>query len=57
MRVSSITDIILQKLHRIKEIEDHAGRTCVSEGVEGGYMDIVNYSLFALILLHEQPRA
>ena len=49
MRVSSITDI--------KEIEDHAGRTCVSEGVEGGYMDIVNYSLFALILLHEQPRA
>ena len=57
MRVSSITDIILQKLHRIKDIEDHAGRTCVSEGVEGGYMDIVNYSLFALILLHEQPRA
>lgn len=57
MRVSSITDIILQKLHRIKEIEDHAGRTRVSEGVEGGYMDIINYSLFALILLHEQQQA
>lgn len=57
MRVSSITDIILQKLHRIKEIEDHAGRTRVSEGVEGGYMDIINYSLFALILLQEQQQA
>lgn len=53
MRVSSITDIILQKLRRIKEIEDHCGRTLVSEGVEGGYMDIINYSLFALILLGE----
>lgn len=54
MRVSSITDIILQKLYRIKEIEDHSGRTLVSEGVEGSYMDIINYSLFALILLEEQ---
>ncbi len=53
MRVSSITDIILQKLRRIKEIEDHHGHTSVSEGVEGGYMDIINYSLFALILLTE----
>lgn len=53
MRVSSITDIILQKLRRIKEIEDHRGHTCVSEGVEGGYMDIINYALFALILLSE----
>ena len=53
MRVSSITDIILQKLSRIKEIEDHHGHTSVSEGVEGGYMDIINYSLFALILLTE----
>lgn len=53
MRVSSITDIILQKLRRIKEIENHNGITKVSEGVEGGYMDIINYSLFALILLSE----
>ncbi len=50
MRVSSITDIILMKLLRIKQIEDNQGKTLVSEGVEGGYMDIVNYSCFALIL-------
>ena len=57
MRVSSITDIILQKLRRIQEIEAHCGRTLVSEGVEGGYMDIINYSLFALILLAEQAES
>ncbi len=51
MRVSSFTDIILQKLRRIKEIEDHAGRTQVSEGIDAGYMDIINYALFALIKL------
>lgn len=53
MRVSSLTDLILMKLHRIKQIEDNAGQTSVSEGVEGGYADIANYSLFALIKLRE----
>ncbi|MBR1766521.1 MAG: DUF1599 domain-containing protein [Bacteroidales bacterium] len=49
MRVSSMVDLILMKLLRIKQIEDNGGRTLVSEGVEGGYMDIVNYSLFCLV--------
>lgn len=49
MRVSSFTDIILTKLHRIKQIEDNLGHTIISEGVEAGYMDIINYSIFALI--------
>lgn len=54
MRVSSLTDLILMKLHRIKQIEDNAGRTQVSEGVEGGYADIANYALFALVKLSEE---
>lgn len=49
MRVSSMVDLILMKLFRIKQIEDNDGKTLVSEGVEGGYMDIINYSLFCLI--------
>lgn len=53
MRVSSMVDLVLMKLLRIKQIEDHQGRTLVSEGVEGGYMDIINYSLFCLIRLAE----
>lgn len=53
MRVSSMTDLILMKLKRIKQIEDNNGKTLVSEGVEGGYMDIINYSLFCLIRLEE----
>lgn len=55
MRVSSMVDIILMKLMRIKQIEDHDGKTLVSEGVEGGYADIINYSLFCLIRLGGQP--
>lgn len=51
MRVSSFTDIILQKLRRTKEIEDHDGITEVSEGVDANYMDMINYSIFALIKL------
>ena len=51
MRVSSFTDIILQKLLRTKEIEDHNGVTLVSEGVDANYMDMINYALFALIKL------
>ena len=53
MRVESMVDLILMKLRRIKQIEDNKGCTLVSEGVEGGYMDIVNYSLFCLIRLRE----
>ncbi len=51
MRVSSITDIILMKLLRVKQIEDHAGQTLISEGVDANYQDILNYAVFALILL------
>jgi len=49
MRRSSLTDIILMKLMRIKQIEDHSGKTFVSEGVEANYYDIINYAVFSLI--------
>jgi Nucleotide modification associated domain 1 len=51
MRVSSITDIILMKLLRVKQIEDNQGKTLVSEGVKANYQDMINYSVFALIKL------
>lgn len=54
MRVSSITDIILMKLLRVKQIEDNQGKTLVSEGIDANYMDMINYAVFALILLNEQ---
>lgn len=54
MRVSSLTDIILMKLLRIKQIEDNNGATMVSEGIDANYFDIINYSIFALILLNER---
>ena len=53
MRISSMVDLILMKLRRIKQIEDNGGVTIASEGVEGGYMDIINYSLFCLIRMTE----
>ena len=53
MRLSSLIDIILMKLMRIKQIEDNNGRTFVSEGVDSNYYDIINYSIFALIKLEE----
>lgn len=53
MRLSSITDLILAKLLRIKQIEDNAGNTEVSEGREANYRDIVNYAVFALIRMQE----
>lgn len=53
MRISSLTDIILQKLLRIKQIEDNDGKTVVSEGLVANYYDIINYSIFALIRLSE----
>jgi hypothetical protein len=51
MRVSSFTDLILMKLLRIKQIEDNEGKTLVSEGIDSGYRDILNYAVFALIQL------
>ncbi|QDK80226.1 DUF1599 domain-containing protein [Spirosoma sp. KCTC 42546] len=51
MRVSSMTDIILMKLLRTKQIEDNQGNTLVSEGVEANYMDMINYAVFCLIKL------
>lgn len=51
MRVSSITDIILMKLLRVKQIEDNEGKTLVSEGVKANYQDMINYAVFAMILL------
>ena len=53
MRVSSFTDIILQKLLRTKEIESHNGKTLISEGVDANYRDMINYALFALIKLED----
>ena len=55
MRVSSLTDLILQKLLRIKQIEDNNGKTLVSEGIVATYQDIVNYAVFALIHLQNKP--
>ncbi len=51
MRVSSLTDLILQKLLRVKQIEDNKGKTIVSEGIEANYQDMINYAVFALILI------
>jgi hypothetical protein len=51
MRISSLTDLILQKLLRIKQIEDNQGQTLVSEGIDANYQDMVNYAAFALIKL------
>ena len=51
MRVSSLTDLILQKLLRVKQIEDNKGKTLVSEGIAANYQDMINYSVFALILM------
>ena len=51
MRVSSLTDLILQKILRVKQIEDNLGKTLVSEGIDANYFDMVNYAIFALIHL------
>ncbi len=53
MRVSSLTDLILQKLLRVKQIENNKGKTIISEGIKANYQDIINYSVFALILIGE----
>ena len=54
MRISSYTDFILTKIQRIKEIEDLAGATLVSEGIDANYMDIINYAVFGAIKLKEE---
>ena len=52
MRVASMTDIILMKLYRVKQIEDNQGKTLVSEGIEANYQDMINYCVFCLIKLN-----
>lgn len=54
MRISSLTDLILMKLLRIKQIEDNSGKTLISEGLDANYLDIINYAVFAMIRLEEQ---
>ena len=54
MRVSSLTDLILQKLLRVKQIEDNSGKTIVSEGIDANYQDMINYAVFAMIHLNEE---
>ena len=52
MRISSLTDLILMKIFRVKQIEDNQGKTLISEGIDANYMDMINYSVFALIKLN-----
>ena len=52
MRISSITDIILMKILRVKQIEDNKGKTLISEGIKANYQDMMNYSVFCLIKLN-----
>jgi hypothetical protein len=54
MRVSSLTDLILMKLLRVKQIENNQGKTLISEGIDANYFDMLNYSIFALIHLTEE---
>jgi hypothetical protein len=54
MRVSSLTDLIMMKILRTKQIEDNKGKTLISEGVDANYLDMLNYAVFALILFDEE---
>lgn len=54
MRISSITDLIYQKVLRTKQIEDNQGKTLVSEGLEANYLDMLNYAVFCLMKLSEK---
>ena len=53
MRISSMTDLILMKIYRTKQIEDNNGQTLISEGVDANYMDMINYAVFSLIKMEE----
>lgn len=57
MRISSYTDLILMKINRTKEIEDHKGKTLISEGIDANYFDMLNYAVFGLIKLAEGDEA
>lgn len=54
MRISSLVDLILMKVLRVKQIEDNMGETIISEGIDANYMDMLNYSMFAMILMAEE---
>lgn len=54
MRINSFTDMILTRLHRIKQMEENKGQSALSEGIDANYMDIANYAIFALIQIEEQ---
>lgn len=54
MRVSSLTDMIMMKILRTKQIEDNKGQTLISEGIDANYFDMLNYAVFALIQLSEK---
>jgi hypothetical protein len=56
MRISSITDLIYQKVLRTKQIEDNNGKTLVSEGLDANYYDILNYAVFCLIKFSEENK-
>jgi hypothetical protein len=56
MRISSLTDIILMRIKRIKQIEDNEGKTFASEGVDSNYLDMINYAVFALIKITESEK-
>jgi hypothetical protein len=56
MRVSSLTDLILMKLLRVKQIEDNQGATLISEGIGANYYDMLNYAVFSMIHLSAQER-
>ena len=49
MRLSSITDVMLMKIHRTKQIENNEGQTLISEGIDANYLDLINYAVFAMI--------
>lgn len=56
MRISSLTDLIIQKLLRVKQIENNRGKTRVSEGIDANYRDIINYAVFAVILMFKNDQ-
>ena len=56
MRISSLTDLILMKILRIKQIEDNKGSTIISEGIDANYLDMINYGIFASIRLEEEKK-
>ena len=56
MRVSSLTDLILMKILRVKQIEDNSGKTIMSEGIDANYFDMLNYAVFALIHLTDNTK-